>query len=225
MSENKTRRYFKYAIGEIVLVVIGILIALQINNWNENRKEQRRQHKLVTQLLEDAIADSLFYSSREQLFSGQIESYQNFMRLCEEGILLPQDSILLPRQKTPFMMAANQSGIISNANEYATITNELIKDQLRAYTLSYSFINKAIEIHGEEVRLELHHLVRKYNIGVDPNQRRMGDFHSFCQEPYIQGILRNLLGATSNALIQTQRFLTDTNNLIKSCRWYLNTDQ
>jgi len=38
--ENKTRKYLKYAIGEIALVVIGILIALQINNWNEGRKLQ-----------------------------------------------------------------------------------------------------------------------------------------------------------------------------------------
>ena len=37
--ENKTGKYFKYAIGEIFLVVIGILIALQINNWNEDRLE------------------------------------------------------------------------------------------------------------------------------------------------------------------------------------------
>nr|WP_321230725.1 DUF6090 family protein [uncultured Psychroserpens sp.] len=36
--ENKTGKYFKYAIGEIILVVIGILIALQINNWNKKRK-------------------------------------------------------------------------------------------------------------------------------------------------------------------------------------------
>jgi len=35
--ENKTGKYFKYAIGEIILVVIGILIALSINNWNEER--------------------------------------------------------------------------------------------------------------------------------------------------------------------------------------------
>ena len=38
LMENKTGKYFKYAIGEIILVVIGILIALQINNWNRNRK-------------------------------------------------------------------------------------------------------------------------------------------------------------------------------------------
>ena len=38
METGKTSKYFKYAIGEIILVVIGILIALQINNWNEARK-------------------------------------------------------------------------------------------------------------------------------------------------------------------------------------------
>jgi hypothetical protein len=41
--ENKTGKYFKYAIGEIVLVVIGILIALQINNWNETKKERIKE--------------------------------------------------------------------------------------------------------------------------------------------------------------------------------------
>jgi len=37
LLENKTAMYFKYAIGEIILVVIGILIALRINNWNETK--------------------------------------------------------------------------------------------------------------------------------------------------------------------------------------------
>jgi len=37
IANSKSYKYFKYAIGEIVLVVLGILIALQINNWNENR--------------------------------------------------------------------------------------------------------------------------------------------------------------------------------------------
>ncbi|PTM10993.1 MAG: hypothetical protein DA407_02550 [Bacteroidetes bacterium] len=47
LMENKTGKYFKYAIGEIVLVVIGILIALSINNWNENRKLQHEELKLL----------------------------------------------------------------------------------------------------------------------------------------------------------------------------------
>ena len=39
MKQNQMSKYFKYAIGEILLVVIGILIALQINNWNEKRQQ------------------------------------------------------------------------------------------------------------------------------------------------------------------------------------------
>ena len=40
-NQGKTGKYFKYAIGEIVLVVIGILIAVQINNWNGYRKRTK----------------------------------------------------------------------------------------------------------------------------------------------------------------------------------------
>ena len=50
LVENKTGKYFKYAIGEIVLVVIGILIALQINNWNEMRKLRRAEKEILNVL-------------------------------------------------------------------------------------------------------------------------------------------------------------------------------
>ena len=53
MEQNKTSKYFKYAIGEIILVVIGILIALQINNWNEKRKAEFEEKKILISLLED----------------------------------------------------------------------------------------------------------------------------------------------------------------------------
>jgi hypothetical protein len=53
LSENKFSKYLIYAIGEIILVVIGILIALQINNWNETRKTQHHQQLLIASLLED----------------------------------------------------------------------------------------------------------------------------------------------------------------------------
>ena len=53
METGKTSKYFKYAIGEIILVVIGILIALQINNWNEGRKSEDSKQKLMLALKQE----------------------------------------------------------------------------------------------------------------------------------------------------------------------------
>ncbi|MBT8315877.1 MAG: hypothetical protein KJP26_15575, partial [Maribacter sp.] len=47
----------RYAIGEIILVVIGILIALQINNWNERKKDQNLEIKILSEIRENLIGD------------------------------------------------------------------------------------------------------------------------------------------------------------------------
>lgn len=57
MSENKTGKYLKYAIGEIVLVVIGILIALQINTWNQKRLNSDLEKEYINRLTEDLKED------------------------------------------------------------------------------------------------------------------------------------------------------------------------
>ena len=53
LSENKLDRYLIYAVGEIILVVIGILIALQINNWNEGRKDREEEQILLQNLKQE----------------------------------------------------------------------------------------------------------------------------------------------------------------------------
>lgn len=63
MEQNKTGKYFKYAIGEIVLVVIGILIALQINNWNESRKQQNEFNNILKTIKQDLKRDTLIAGS------------------------------------------------------------------------------------------------------------------------------------------------------------------
>ncbi len=54
-DDNKPLKYLRYAIGEIVLVVIGILIAIQINNWNENKKLKLIEYKVLTAVHQDLI--------------------------------------------------------------------------------------------------------------------------------------------------------------------------
>lgn len=62
LNEGKTSKYFKYAIGEIILVVIGILIALSINTWNEQRKEKAIVVNVLKNIRYDLISDTLRFS-------------------------------------------------------------------------------------------------------------------------------------------------------------------
>ncbi|MDT7831081.1 DUF6090 family protein [Flavobacteriaceae bacterium S356] len=59
LSENKFSKYLIYAIGEIILVVIGILIALSINNWNDYQKDREIEQLLLENLLKDLEKDKL----------------------------------------------------------------------------------------------------------------------------------------------------------------------
>ncbi len=63
MGKGKTSKYLKYAVGEIILVVIGILIALQINNWNERKKEHQKERAFLKEINLD------FKSNKTQLDS------------------------------------------------------------------------------------------------------------------------------------------------------------
>ena len=66
LNKGKTARYFKYAIGEILLVVIGILIALQINNWNTLRNEQSKIKILETSLAEQMTKNQHLLELQQQ---------------------------------------------------------------------------------------------------------------------------------------------------------------
>ena len=64
LMENKTSKYFKYAIGEIALVMIGILLALQVNNWNENRKKDTLKGEYKIALINDYTKDTIQLNDR-----------------------------------------------------------------------------------------------------------------------------------------------------------------
>lgn len=64
LSENKIGKYFKYAIGEILLVVIGILIALQINTWNQNRLNKKEAILITESIYNDLVKDTLLLTKR-----------------------------------------------------------------------------------------------------------------------------------------------------------------
>jgi len=58
INEDKTRKYFQYAIGEIILIIVGVLIALSVAEWNSGRKNQSYEQKVLSEIGKD-IEDSL----------------------------------------------------------------------------------------------------------------------------------------------------------------------
>jgi hypothetical protein len=77
--ENKTGKYFKYAIGEIVLVVVGILIALSINNWNDYRKDRIEEKNLYKTLIRSLNNDLIDVRDKSVILDSAISAQRIFI--------------------------------------------------------------------------------------------------------------------------------------------------
>ena len=94
LSEGKTTKYFKYAIGEIILVVIGILIALSINNWNENRKERAQEQELLLQLQSEYQSNLEQLDEKTQIREQTISASLKLIHYIDHPEISNKDSII-----------------------------------------------------------------------------------------------------------------------------------
>jgi len=72
-NENKFQRYFRYAFGEVALIMIGIFMALQLNNWNEKRKQETRFKETLDQLYTTTKYDAEHYYRQSVMFRNQVD--------------------------------------------------------------------------------------------------------------------------------------------------------
>ena len=92
LMNNKTGKYVKYAIGEVILVVIGILIALQINNWNEKEKLKVEEVKFLKNFKQSLFADIEFNNFRFDKYELTKESISILINHIEQDLPY-QDSL------------------------------------------------------------------------------------------------------------------------------------
>lgn len=107
IQENNMGKYFKYAIGEILLVVVGILIALQINNWNENRKMRLVELELLQNIQSDLVESKKSIDTMVVDNYKQTEMYRKLLYYIKED--LPETEKLdktfgsIPTWYTPYL--------------------------------------------------------------------------------------------------------------------------
>ena len=128
MEQNKTGKYLKYAIGEIVLVVIGILIALQINNWNEERKFKSREITMLIQI-KASLEESLREANQMIKSNGDYkDSYIILLNHINQNLPYDTHFGLLDNWASPFF---NYSAYETLKNLGADIiTNDSLKNKI-----------------------------------------------------------------------------------------------
>lgn len=91
LSEGKTTKYFKYAIGEIVLVTIGILLALQINTWNIERIVKKEEKAVLQKLSKDLEADYVRFTEIDSFYTEHFEDLKNSQNIIFKKGLTDDD--------------------------------------------------------------------------------------------------------------------------------------
>ena len=186
-DDNQFLKYSRYAIGEIVLVVIGILIALQINNWNEENKTNKLETKILKELqvnlkldLEELEADVSFMDD----INGACLTIKEFM----EHDPIPNDSmfrVFSILRVTPHF-DPNKSGYqLLQSKGVEIISNDNLRNEISLlYERSYPYYKRYEEerlrfhaLHSEPVLLEY------FSMYFDQSIAHFGDFR-ISQEDY-----------------------------------------
>ena len=153
MEKNKTGKYLKYAVGEIVLVVIGILIALSINNWNEKRKLNDSIKSIYSIVKSDLLSDIDMIDKvlvntqfRDSIFKQVINrkiTYDDYLKCNQCMTILGGFADIKLKTRGLELLKQNSTVINSYQNSLSIEINEF-----------YSFSHTEIDVSTEEVTID-----------------------------------------------------------------------
>lgn len=145
MEKNKTGKYLKYAIGEIVLVVIGILIALQINNWNEARKKKQVEKQVLISLFQEVEKDRIMLKEIDYQYKNDLRNLTYFRNLIwkeqhsmEDALSLNEFQGIAFRDVNPNRITYDE--MISTGKIYYLSNQALVNEIINYYEIIESYI-------------------------------------------------------------------------------------
>jgi Family of unknown function (DUF6090) len=215
IEKNKTAKYLKYAIGEIGLVVIGILIALSINNANELRKTKTYEKALLTELQATIVDEIGKMKKRVEKNSESLESCAVLINQLEQNLPI-HDSMSSYFRKAFSVWDSNiRFSAFENVKEHGLL---FIEDEraryllLEAYEVQIKFLEHLME------RYDLYHyntvapeLTKNFNYILNMDKRRDPLPANFNPADDNRK-LKNMLNVTSDLLIQ---ILNTTNRIVR----------
>ena len=182
----ETSKYLRYAVGEVILVVIGILIALQVNNWNEYRKEKVEEKKILLSL-HNEISNNLeslqvVIEEKNKIINVNQYIINNTGKNGEWKSIKPIDSLMNYISLSGWIFVP-QNGVLNeiiNSGKLLLIENDLIKNEIASLPQLLSLM---IE-EDRQYRLDLHQyflpfLSKNYNLIELTKYRELLENYSF----------------------------------------------
>ena len=167
LNEGKLVRYLTYALGEILLIVVGIMLALQLNNWNEDRKAQVEFDEYIVQLKEDV-----------QIAIKDVDNSVLLLKTFQEQILFIP--IFLEQMEynsedlTQFENGLNTLGSYSETTVHVGLLGELLDGDKEIIRRDPTLTDKALKMESRVEKL-LSSLDHIYN-QMDLDTSRMNQF-------------------------------------------------
>jgi hypothetical protein len=162
--EKKFNKYLLYAIGEIVLVVLGILIALRINNWNTN-KVKKQEEKISYINIRQQVVDDKNDLQKEKNFNNYFYlAYQYANKIIIAKDRSKTDSLALITmglsQYSDFNRNSNIYETLVNSGDLKLLKNSEITSSIQQLETTYIYVNKLENMHWEIIINELSPLLR-----------------------------------------------------------------
>lgn len=168
LSEGKTGKYFRYAIGEILLVVIGILIALQINNWNENQKSARQEKTYYCKIAEDLQVDINNIDSSLVTIDKRLESAEKFLKnllkIQNDKAVILKDFIATFRY---YKFIPTKAAIvdITSSGKLEQLRNQTLKKRILSHYTSQDNSTHIIDINYNALNEQIFNIERFTDFG------------------------------------------------------------
>ncbi|WGK65858.1 DUF6090 family protein [Croceiramulus getboli] len=176
IDQNRTKKYLLYAIGEIILVVIGILIALQINNWNEDRKARAMEIVILENLKTDLTLDTLDINFNLKYYKQFIDEEKKLLNFLTSDLDTPETPINYNAALTTPLIIVLHESTFNNLqnNSIGIITNNSLQKDISRF---YDFFSKGIKIIENELSsyetydVKLPYFLKYFQL--DPNGKLM----------------------------------------------------
>ncbi|WP_188466009.1 DUF6090 family protein [Bizionia arctica] len=220
METGKTGKYFKYAIGEIVLVVIGILIALQINNWNEDRKLRTVEHAILQNIKSNLIDSKSKLDRVVNRDEEQIKHYKRILHYIDQdlpyNIELDSSFIYISTWASPYLTYIDYETLKTKGLDI--IQNDSIKNGITyIYESAFAWLVDDFDrlewARAENVTIPFSEKHIRYNI--ENNLARPNDFEALKTNDEFINILNNNMYFRKNGIEACKRINKEIEEVIQ----------